>query len=66
MMGSMRESANAILESARSKADGILSGCGDFGDVVGEDFLLKKIRDEDMLKRLMKAKVARGLLSDDQ
>lgn len=65
-MGSMLDSANAIMDSARTKADEILSGCGEFGDAVGEDFLLRKIRDDEMLKKLMKAKIARGLLSDDR
>lgn len=65
-MGDIIDSANGIMSSAQTKAAEILECCGDFREAVGEDYMLKAIRDEKTLKKLMKMKVARGLTLDDQ
>lgn len=65
-MGDIVDSANGILSSAQMKAAEILEGCGDFREAVGEDYMLKRIRDEKTLKKLMKMKAARGLALNDQ
>ncbi len=65
-MGKMRESAESLKNSARAIADSMMSDCCDFRKAVGDDFMLRGNRDEALLKDMMKRKVARGIIVDDQ